>query len=586
MFSNEQATNSNTMAPQFEGFFIQMVMPRLDDVCEKIVKKVLGEDWCIEPVSDSLTEFEVTFTDDALSVKEAWDKTYELRSQAGVIDVEPLFAVPIPELTDWDEMSKPDSADVSDEEVAQEEEVVQESDDVNWCLKQLRVFEAWERYFPDRNKLPGDGIVIAHPDTGYTNHPEILDNLLLEKGFDFIEDDNNATDELERAFGQVINNPGHGTSTASVIISSQGKQANYPNEKYVTGVAPGAKLLPLRVSYSVVLLSMRNLAKAIEYAADNGAHIVTISLGTAFHNQRLRSAIIYAQKRGVIIVAASGTLVPFVVFPAAYDEVIAVTGSNIRRKIWWGASRGKQVDVTAPGQSVWYAKADKKNDKIEYRIDQGSGTSFSAPFVAGVAALWLSYHGRDTLIQRYGAEKIPFIFNELLRDTCDKFPTWKPNRFGSGIVNAEKLLAAPLPDNINGSVVSPALALQQHSSLESGRIDSFMHLFESQLSNTQPEEFGFPDAFLNQNLAELLQTLSSDVSKGLKEVGQELAFEFAANPDLYKQFAKLLRQNKPSSTTQSEGEEKQNADSQKLIREMLMKQGISEVLLNKLFNRG
>ena len=576
MFSNEQATNSNALTPKFEGFFIEMVMPRLDDVCEKIVRKFLGEDWQVKPISDSLTEFEITLNDDALSVKEAWDKTYELRSQPGVIDVEPLFAVPIPELTDWDEVLKPDVANVFDNRIAPE------SDDVNWCLKQLRVFEAWEQYFPDPNKLPGDGIIIAHPDTGYTNHPEIIDNLLLEQGYDFIEGDNNATDELERPFGQVINNPGHGTSTASVIVSSQGKEANYPNKKYVTGVAPGAKLLPLRVSYSVVLLSIRNLSKAIEYAADKGAHIITISLGTAFHNQRLRSAIIYAQKRGVIIVAASGTLVPYVIFPAAYDEVIAVTGSNVRQEIWWGASRGKQVDVTAPGESVWYAKADKKNGEIEYRIDQGSGTSFSAPLVAGVAALWLSYHGREKLIERYGAEKIPFIFNQLLRDTCDKFPTWKPNRFGSGIVNTQKLLAAPLPDNVNGSVVAPALALQQHTSLDSGRLDTFMHLFESQLSNAQPEEFGFPDAFLNGNLAELLQTISPELPKRLKEVGQELAFDFAAYPELYKQFAASLHKNKPSPTIQSEAEEKQESDAKKIIREMLIKQGISEILLNKL----
>ncbi|MDJ0697644.1 S8 family serine peptidase [Mastigocoleus sp. MO_188.B34] len=579
MFPNGQKTQSNSLIPKFEGFFLEMVMPRLEGRCSELVKKILGDDWDVTPIGDNLTEFEITLNDDALSVKEAWDKTYELRSQPGVIDVEPLFAVPLPELTGWN-VSIPDLGDFFNNQIERE------SEDVNWCLKQLRVFEVWEKYFPDPNKPPGHGIVVAHPDTGYTNHPEIIDNLLLEKGYDFIEKDNNATDELERPFGQLINNPGHGTSTASVIVSNPGKEANYSNQKYVTGVAPGAKVLPLRVSYSVVLLSVRNLARSIEYAADNGAHVVTISMGTAFHNQRLRSAIIYAQKRGVIIVAASGTLIPYVVFPAAYDEVIAVTGSNIQREIWWGASRGKQVDVTAPGHLVWYAKSDRKDDGVEHRIDQGSGTSFSAPFVAGVAALWLSYHGRDKLVERYGAEKIPFIFNELLRDTCDKFPTWKPNRFGSGIVNAEKLLAASLPDNVNGSVVSPALALQQHSSLDSGRLDAFMHLFESQLSDTQPEEFGFPDAFLNSNLAELLQTFSSELPKRLKEVGQELAFDFAVNPDLYKQFAELLHSNKPSPTDQSKGRKKGETDNKEPIRETLKKKGISEILLNKLFNWG
>ena len=194
------------------------------------------------------------------------------------------------------------------------------------------------------------------------------------------------------------------------------------------------------------MLNTSTLAEAIKHAADNGCHVISISLGTAFPNSRLREAITYAQKRGLIIVAASGTMVPYVVYPAAYDEVTAVCGSNIRQEIWWGASRGKKVDVTAPGQALWHAKTRKKNGDWQHNIEQDSGTSFSAPLVAGVAALWLSYHGRDKLIERYGIENIPVIFNRMLQENCDRFPSWKPNKFGAGIVNVAKLMAAPLPD--------------------------------------------------------------------------------------------------------------------------------------------
>ncbi|NJL63138.1 MAG: S8 family serine peptidase [Methylacidiphilales bacterium] len=588
MQTSEQPKKANNPLAKFEGFFIQMVMPGLEAKCGEIVAQSLGSNWQIKPIGDNNTEFEITLNDDALSAKQAWDKSYELRSQPGIIDAEPLFTVPITQNQNWDEQLKPQLQQSEN----QANQVSEDAENPDWSLKQLRVFETWQRFFPDANKLPGDGIIIGHPDTGYTPHPEIINNLLTAEGFDFLKNDNDPTDELQKSGGEVINNPGHGTSTASVIVSPQSKQANYSNGKYVTGVAPGAKIIPLRVTYSVVLLSIRNLAEAIEYAADNGVHILTISLGAGFPNQRLRTAIIYAQKRGVIIVAASGTSVPYVVYPAAYDEVIAVTGSTVERKIWWGATTGKQVDVVAPGASVWYAKTRKQenSDEFEYSIESGEGTSFSAPFVAGVAALWLSYHGRDNLIERYGVEKIPFIFNQLLRDSCDKFPTWKPNKHGTGIVNAEKLLDAPLPDSVNRSIIAPGMALQQYSSVDRGEINTFTHLFESQLSTTESaNNFLFrDDGKLSASLCQILQVSEAELPQRLKEVGQELAFYLTTNPELYQEFADSLHSQesalKPPST-QFKTIENNSLSKTNSMRGMLLKQGISEVLKNKIENK-
>ncbi|MEA5573589.1 S8 family peptidase [Calothrix sp. UHCC 0171] len=580
-----QPTNSNYIPPIFEGFFIQMVTPGLESRCKDIVNQVLGGDWRVKAIGDNSTEFEITLNDDALAVKDAWDKSYELRSQPGIIDAEPLFTVPVPERTNWDEQLKPQLRGF---DIQANRQAANEGENPDWSLRQLRVFEAWERFFPHPNQLPGDGIIIGHPDTGYTPHPEIINNLLTAQGYDFIKNDHDPIDELQRSGGEVINNPGHGTSTASVIVSPQSGETNYPNGKYVTGVAPGAKIIPLRVSYSVVLLSIRNLAEAIEYAANNGVHILTISLGAGFPNQRLRTAIIYAQKRGVIIVAASGTTVPFVVYPAAYDEVIAVTGSTVDRGIWWGATTGKQVDVAAPGDSIWYAKSrrEENSNEFKYSIESGSGTSFSAPFVAGVAALWLAYHGRDNLITRYGAEKIPFIFNKLLRDTCDKFPTWQANKHGMGIVNAEKLLDAPLPDNVNQSMIAPGMALQQYSPVDSGGIETFSHLFASQVETSESEKnFLFRDYDkLNSNLCQILQVSETELPQQLQEVGQELAFYLATNPELYKQFAATLHSQKPASTQfKAVGNESLGKlNNMKSLHEILLKQGISEVLKTKI----
>ncbi|MBF2064374.1 MAG: S8 family serine peptidase [Calothrix sp. C42_A2020_038] len=579
----EQQSNQNN-SPVFEGFFLQMVMPSQEYQCREIVTQVLGSDWEVRLIGDHGTEFEIIPNQIDLSLKEAWDKAYCLRSQPGVVDAEPLFAVPVIMRVDLEQQFGRQLKGFGNQN---QPDLIDESRDVDWSLKQLRVFEAWQRFFPDSNKLPGEGILVAHPDTGYTLHPEIANNLLIDKGYDFLKRDNNPEDELEISPNEIINNPGHGTSTASVIVSPVGKQANYPSGKAITGVAPGAKLVPLRVSLSVVLISIRNLSEAIEYSANKGFHVISISLGTAFPSQRLRSAIIYAQKRGVIIVAASGTAVPFVVWPAAYDEVIAVTGSNVRREVWRGASRGRQVDVTAPGDGVWYAKTAKVNEGLQYDIDQGSGTSFSAPFIAGVAALWLSYHGRDKLIQRYGAEKIPFIFNQILRDSCEKFPTWRPNQFGEGIVNTEKLLSAPLPDSVHQSVMAPAFALQQHSPLDTGSINTFTHLFEQQLVNnqqtTQPEadSSAIQQIQLESYLAQLLKITETELPNRLKEVGQELAFHFASDPELYNQFAQAVREPELKFTSFRANQDK-SSDNLSDLRTRLLSHGVSDVLNHKM----
>ncbi|MBW4603649.1 MAG: S8 family serine peptidase [Calothrix sp. FI2-JRJ7] len=582
-----QPSNSNN-TPIFEGFFLQMVMAGQQDKCQEIITQALGSDWEVKLIGDNGTEFEITKSDaNTLSTKEAWDKAYNLRSQPGVVYAEPLFAVPVampidPTQNFNQDIDLPTGRRLTGFENPNQQNINDESSDVDWPLKQLRVFETWQRFFPDPNKLPGDGILIGHPDTGYTPHPEIISNLLLNKAFDFLKQDKDPQDELETSSNEIINNPGHGTSTAGVIISTKAQQANYPTAKGITGVAPGAKLVPLRVSLSVVLISIVNISKAIEYAADNGIHVISISLGTAFPSQRLRSAIIYAQKRGVIIVAASGTAVPFVVWPAAYEEVIAVTGCDVKREVWVGSSRGRQVDVTAPGAGVWYAKTNKTATGLEYDINQGNGTSFSAPFIAGVAALWLSYHGRDQLIQRYGAEKIPFIFNQILRDSCEKFPTWKPNKFGEGLVNAEKVLDFPLPDNQNQSLMAPAFALQQHSPIDNG-INTFNHLFEQQLVNNQPEEDSLetPDnTMLKLPLAQLLQTTPSELPKRLKEVGKELAFHFAADPQLYNQLTQTMQTPKPGvASFKTQQDPSNNLNN---LRARLLNIGTSEVLKNKI----
>ena len=128
---------------------------------------------------------------------------------------------------------------------------------------------------------------------------------------------------------------------------------------FVSGAAPG-RVHMIRTDpddASVVLSSMRGLCRAIAHATARGAHVISISLGGPWPSATLRRAVEDAVSAGVIVLAAAGNHVRFVVFPAALEEVIAVAASTIRDEPWSGSSRGDAVDITAPGASVWRARS-------------------------------------------------------------------------------------------------------------------------------------------------------------------------------------------------------------------------------------
>lgn len=554
--------------PLFEGFTLQMIKAGQKQKANAAVKRVLSSVWQVKAFGDSGTDFEVTHKTkkrNALSAGPAWEKTYRLRSEPGVVYAEPIFTIPVsapPEFRPEAVLLAPVPVAAKRSSKAPPQQAtsaaavfgtkpLSESDDPAWSIKVVKVFEAWQR-FP-ANKEPGADVIVGHPDTGYSEHPEIISNLLVKKGHDYVKDDEDAKDDLNS--GPLLF-PGHGTGTSSVIVSPKDAQGNYGTSNgtpiAVWGVAPGAKLIPLRVSRSVVLdvpwagSGVLNLAKAIEFAADRGAHVISMSLGTGIANSRLLKAIQHAQSRGVIVLAAAGNYVPFVVWPAAYGEVIAVAACNAQRKTWKFSSFGSAVDVTAPGESVWCAGVAAP---AQFSVGRGSGTSYAVATVAGIAALWLSHHGRGKLITRYGAEKIPIIFNQIVRDTCEPMPEWKPG-FGRGLVNAEKVLAANLPD-ATSPIPHMAAAIREHPAIDNGGIASFHHLFETALPKTTPRA-GFAatsrsDVELWSKLAELLQVTEEELPARLKEVGQELAFHLAADPALYEQFAgSLARKRRPA----------------------------------------
>ncbi len=312
-----------------------------------------------------------------------------------------------------------------------------------WAVDHVRAREAWALPAGPGGRSRGEGIHIGHIDTGYSDHPELERAALdLSSDYDVIDDDEDARDPLRRAFFAVLDSPGHGTQTGSVIAGRErGK---------ISGVAPLATLVPIRAIKSVVQVLDGDVARAVNIARDRGCHIISMSLGgRGFIG--LQEAIRAAVADGMIVMAAAGNKVTFVVAPASYPECLAVAATNCNSKPWPDSSRGELVDISAPGESVWAARVDLKTTPPRFVESRSDGTSYAVAMLAGVAALWLAHHGPERIRRRYGKANVQGAFLALLRSHGRRVPPdWISNgwqrKYGVGIVDAVALLRAGLPD--------------------------------------------------------------------------------------------------------------------------------------------
>ncbi len=279
--------------------------------------------------------------------------------------------------------------------------------------------------------VTGAGVRVGHPDTGYTAHPQIAGpRLRIADGYDFVDDDPDPRDPMTGKF------PGHGTATGSVIFSGSAPA--------LFGIAPGAELVPMRVSNSVIHFNFSNLVQALYRARDRGCHVVSMSLGGPWAGRSLSRAADQLVAEGMILLAAAGNHTKMVISPALLDNVIAVAASNADNKPWSGSASGAAVDITAPGESVWRAYAFKKNGALQFDTQRSSGTSYATATTAGVCALWLQHHGIAALRARYGG-RLATVFTGLMKAHCHSVTGWNTDRYGPGIVDAVGLLDAPLP---------------------------------------------------------------------------------------------------------------------------------------------
>lgn len=254
-------------------------------------------------------------------------------------------------------------------------------------------------------------VTIAILDTGVDlSHPDLFVRIL--PGYDFVNNDNDPQDDH-----------GHGTHVAAIAAASTN------NGEGVAGVNWGANILPVKVLNSGATGTYSNVAAGIVWATDNGAQVINLSLGGPAPSFVLNDAVNYAYQRGVILVASTGNAgAPSVLYPAAYDPVIAVGATDSDNNLAGFSNYGPEVDVVAPGMNIYSAYP---GGGYGYR----SGTSMSAPHVSGLAALLWGIPGN-------GPARIRALIEANALDLGA--PGWDIF-FGAGLIQMDAAILPALP---------------------------------------------------------------------------------------------------------------------------------------------
>jgi subtilisin family serine protease len=146
-------------------------------------------------------------------------------------------------------------------------------------------------------------------------------------------------------------------------------------------VAPDSMIMPLRVFDDQGSADLFVIAKAIRYAAQQGAQVINMSFGTFENSQAIKSSISFAQSKNIMLVASAGnnnTVAPQ--YPAAYSGVLTTAATDLFDKKSSFSNYGSAVVMDAPGVNIFSAYPGGQYSAV-------SGTSFSAPIIAGTAAL-------------------------------------------------------------------------------------------------------------------------------------------------------------------------------------------------------
>lgn len=324
--------------------------------------------------------------------------------------------------------------------------------------------EAWDINTGDPN------VIIAIIDTGVAlYHPEFDGKFWLNSAeipVNGIDDDANGYVDDYRGYNFSYNSNfpdddhGHGTHCAGIAA------AETDNGLGVAGISWSNLIMPVKVLNHNGAGTFGRISEGIIYAADNGADVISMSLGAFFRSQTLELAMEYAYNAGVVIICAAGNEYgPPVIYPAAFDRYcLAVAATNDYDERAYFSSTGPQVDVAAPGFNIYstyrYIGFGLGSTYDEYVFN--SGTSMACPHVAGLAALVLAQNPTYTNDQVMG--QIKYTTEDV---NSAKYPG-EDKYLGAGRINAYQTLTV-----VPHSVVSyESHSIDDVSGNADGRVDA------------------------------------------------------------------------------------------------------------------
>ncbi|MEM2912295.1 MAG: S8 family serine peptidase [Candidatus Bathyarchaeia archaeon] len=272
---------------------------------------------------------------------------------------------------------------------------------LQWGPKKIRADYAWNATKGNHSTL------VAVIDTGIDyDHPDLAANYAA-LGYDWVNNDDDPMDDH-----------GHGTHCAGIIA------AVLNNSIGIAGIAQ-VQIMAEKGLDENGEGTEDNLANAIYHAVDQGAKILSCSWGGYESSVLIYQAITYAYNHNVLIVAAAGNdHTSNKMYPAAYNEVIAVAATDQNDNPAWFSNYGNWIELAAPGVGIYSTIWDNSYGYM-------SGTSMACPHVAGVAALVWSQNlsmTRDELRSR-----LQFTADDLGVSGFDPY-------YGFGRINAEKAI--------------------------------------------------------------------------------------------------------------------------------------------------
>jgi subtilisin family serine protease len=323
---------------------------------------------------------------------------------------------------------------------------------VDWHLARVRAPAAWQRFGGPLAIGWGD-VRVGHIDTGYTEHPALgfagASWVDVAMGRTFIParpegEGGMAADEPGGGLDNLVGvSAGHGTRMAATISGCAPGAAGGP----FFGVAPRVPLIPVRITDVVwINHAQREFGEAMAHLiGPAAAKVVNVSLGVFLGTVRpeMKRALNDAYDAGVIVVCAAGNHVNSVVAPARLSRTLAVAGVTDADAPWGGSSFGPEVDFSAPAADLRRASTTAPG---QYRYEGGGdGTSYATAITSGAAALWLAHHGAALDAAYPQAWQRVEAFAQLARQTARVPAVWNPGSFGSGVLDIDALLQAPLP---------------------------------------------------------------------------------------------------------------------------------------------